>query len=58
MKLIDLDAKQDYLLDGKYKVGTLVKCKDCTKWQKNNKGDGFGVCKFWSDFYQQIKTLK
>lgn len=29
MKLIDLDADKEYLLDGKYKVGTIVHCKSC-----------------------------
>lgn len=31
MKLIDLDADQGYLLDGKYKIEPIVRCKDC-KW--------------------------
>lgn len=39
MKLFDMDSKEDYLLDGKYKVATsytplvdaveVVRCKDC-----------------------------
>lgn len=41
MRLFDMDSKEDYLLDGKYKVATpyaplvnvveVVRCKDC-KW--------------------------
>ena len=40
MRLFDMDSKEDYLLDGKYKVATpyaplvdvveVVRCKDCT----------------------------
>lgn len=29
MKLIDLDADKEYLLDGKYKVEPSVHCKEC-----------------------------
>lgn len=42
MKLFDMDSKEDYLLDGKYKVATpytplvdaveVVRCKDCIHW--------------------------
>ena len=35
MKLIDLDAKEPYLLDGRYAVGELVRCKDCEYYDKN-----------------------
>lgn len=40
MRLFDMDSKEDYLLDGKYKVATpyaplvnvveVVRCRDCT----------------------------
>ena len=36
MKLIDLESDTDYLLDGKYKVTTLVRCKDCKWWDGND----------------------
>lgn len=42
MRLFDMDSREDYLLDGKYKVATpyapcvdvveVVRCKDCAYW--------------------------
>ena len=47
MRLFDMDSKEDYLLDGKYKVATpyaplvnvveVVRCKDCRWWTKQEK---------------------
>lgn len=50
MRLFDMDSKEDYLLDGKYKVATLyaplvdvvevVRCKDCRWWDKQKEQCG------------------
>lgn len=50
MRLFDMDSKEDYLLDGKYKVATpyaplvnvveVVRCKDCRWWDKERKQCG------------------
>lgn len=43
MKLIDLDTDKEYLLDGKYKVVPIVRCKDC-KYQHR-----LGAWQGWCD---------
>lgn len=55
MRLFDMDSKEDYLLDGKYKVATpyaplvnvveVVRCKDC-KWKADTIGES------WCDFHE------
>ena len=45
MRLIDADAKEPYVLDGRYAVNTLVRCKDC-KWKADTIGDS------WCDFHE------
>lgn len=50
MRLFDMDSKEDYLLDGKYKVATpyaplvnvveVVRCKDCRWWDKEREQCG------------------
>ena len=49
MRLIDADAKEPYLLDGRYVVNPLVRCKDCkhcnTDWAM---GKWYGSCKEWN----------
>lgn len=50
MRLFDMDSKEDYLLDGKYKVATpyaplvniveVVRCKDCKWWDKEREQCG------------------
>lgn len=59
MRLFDMDSREDYLLDGKYKVTTqyaplvdvveVVRCKDC-KWHINGH-----LCKQLSQ-YGSIET--
>lgn len=41
MKLIDLDADKEYLLDGKYKVEPIVRCKDCKHFINHDKRCGY-----------------
>ena len=53
MRLFDMDSKEDYLLDGKYKVATpyaplvnvveVVRCKDC-RWWDNSEDRPYGYC--------------
>lgn len=40
MRLIDADAKEPYVLDGRYAVNTLVWCKDCKNWMEWENGAG------------------
>ena len=52
MRLFDMDSKEDYLLDGKYKVATpyaplvnvveVVRCKDCKHFKSQT--ENTGVC--------------
>ena len=56
MRLFDMDSREDYLLDGKYKVATpyaplidfvkVVRCKDCkwSDWYKNLNGEHRCYC--------------
>ena len=54
MRLFDMDSKEDYLLDGKYKVCTpyaplvdvikVVRCKDCKHYSVEGKTTQFGWC--------------
>ena len=43
MRLIDADAKEPYVLDGRYAVNTLVRCEDCKYWIELEHGTG--TCK-------------
>ena len=47
--MIDADAKEPYLLDGRYSVNTLVRCKDCVYYQDNNNGYPHDGCRWRSD---------
>lgn len=52
MRLFDMDSREDYLLDGKYKVATpyapcvdaveVVRCKDCIHYESD--GGAMMVC--------------
>lgn len=51
MRLFDMDSKEDYLLDGKYKVCALlvdavevVRCKDCKHYSVEGETTQFGWC--------------
>ena len=55
MRLFDMDSREDYLLDGKYKVATpyapcvdvveVVRCQNCEWWRCNPNTKNYGVCK-------------
>ena len=59
MRLFDMDSKEDYLLDGKYKVATpyapcvdiveVVRCKDCCHCEECYGTDGYPYwrCNEW-----------
>ena len=49
MRLIDADAKEPYVLDGRYAVNTLVRCKDCIYYQDNNDGYPHDGCRWRAD---------
>lgn len=47
MRLVDLDADKSYLLDGRYKVSNLLKCKDCKHWRTKDDDLNDDYCAYW-----------
>jgi len=36
MKLVDLDSKKPYILDSKYTVDYIIRCKNCIYWKQHD----------------------
>lgn len=66
MRLFDMDSKEDYLLDGKYKVATLyaplvdvvevVRCKNC-KMSEVFQNDSSGVMARYCNSFRLIRMV-